>query len=51
MINTKYKKNVLLRELYAIPGNPPIYPMIDSNEDILSKSITYYSNRIKLMFT
>ena len=42
--------NVILREL-ATPGNIPIYPMIDINEDILSKSLTYYSNYIKSKFT
>ena len=42
--------HVILREL-ATPGNPPIYPMIDINEDILSKSLTYYSNYIKSKFT
>ena len=29
--------HVILREL-ATPGNPLIYPMIDINEDILSKT-------------
>ena len=42
--------HVILREL-ATPGNPPIYPMIHINEDILSKSLTYYSNYIKSKFT
>ena len=42
--------HVILREL-ATPRNPPIYPMIDINEDILSKSLTYYSNYIKSKFT
>ena len=49
-INAKYQMHVNLREL-ATPGNPPIYPMIDINEDILSKSLTYYSNYIKSKFT
>ena len=49
-INAKYQMHVILREL-ATPGNPPIYPMIDINEDILSKSLTYYSNYIKSKFT
>ena len=39
--------HLILREL-ATPGNPPIYPMIDINEDILSKSLTNYSNYTKL---
>ena len=42
--------HVILGEL-ATPGNPLIYPMIDINEDILSKSLTYYSNYIKSKFT
>ena len=46
-INVKY--HGILREL-ATPGNPPIYPMIDINEDILSKSLTCYSNYIKSKF-
>ena len=49
-INAKYQMHDILREL-ATPGNPPIYPMIDNNEDILSKSLTYYSNYIKSKFT
>ena len=49
-INAKYQKHVILREL-ATPGNPPIYPMININEDILSKYFTYYSNYIKSKFT
>ena len=48
-INAKYQMHVILREL-ATPGNQPIYPMIDINEDILSKSLTYYSNYIKSKF-
>ena len=32
---------------FANPGNSPIYPMNDINEDILRKSLTYYSNYIK----
>ena len=35
-------KCVILREL-ATPGNPPSYPMININKDILSKSLTYCS--------
>ena len=42
--------HVILRE-FTTPGNPPIYHMIDVNEDILSKSLTYYSNYIKSKFT
>ena len=42
--------HIILREL-ATPGNPPVYPIIDSNEDILSKSLTYYSNYIQSKFT
>ena len=45
-INAKYQMHVILREL-TTPGNLPIYPMFDINEDILSKSHTYYSNFIK----
>ena len=30
---------------------PPIYPMIDNNEDIRSKSFTYYSNYTKSIST
>ena len=41
--------HLILREL-ATPGNPPIYPMIDINEDILSKSLTNYSNYTKLKY-
>ena len=41
-ISAKYQMHVILRELATL-GNPPIYPMIDVNEDILSKSLTYYS--------
>ena len=41
---------MFFREL-ASSGNPPIYPMIESNKDILSKSIIYYSNCIISMFT
>ena len=44
-INAKFQMHVILREL-GTPGNPPIYPMIDNNEDILSKSVIYYSNYI-----
>ena len=42
--------HVILKEL-ATPENPPINSMIDINEDILSKSLTYYSNYIKSKFT
>ena len=49
-INAKFQMHVILREL-TTPGNPPIYPMIDINEVILSKSLTYYSNFIKSKFT
>ena len=49
-IHAKYQMHVILREL-ATPGNPSIYPMIDINEDILSKSLIYYANYIKSKFT
>ena len=39
-----------LREL-AIPANPPIYSLIDINDDTLSKSLSYFSGYIKSMFT
>ena len=39
-----------LREL-AIPSNPPIYLLIDINDDTLSKSLSYFSGYIKSMFT
>ena len=39
-----------LREL-AVPPNPPIYPLIDINYDILSKSLSHFSGYIKSMFT
>ena len=35
-----------LREL-AIPSNPPIYPLIDIDDDTLSKSLSYFSGYIK----
>ena len=38
------------REL-AVPPNPPIYPLIDINDDILSKSLSYFSGYVKCMFT
>ena len=38
-VNAKYQMHLRLREL-AIPPNPPIYPLIDINDDILSKSIS-----------
>ena len=34
-----------LKEL-AVPPNPPIYPLIDINDDILSKSLSYFSGYI-----
>ena len=39
-----------LREL-AVPPNPPIYILIDINDGILSKSLSYFSGYIKSMFT
>ena len=39
-----------LREL-AVPLNPPIYSLIDINDDTLSKSLSYFSGYIKSMFT
>ena len=39
-----------LREM-AIPSNPPIYPLIDINDDTLSKSLSYFTGYIKSMFT
>ena len=39
-----------LREL-AFPSNPPIYLLIDINDDTLSKSLSYFSDYIKSMFT
>ena len=49
-LNAKYQMHLRLREL-AIPPNPPIYPLIDINDDILSKSLSYFSGYIKSMFT
>ena len=49
-LNAKYQMHLRLREL-AIPPNPPIYPLIDINADILSKSLSYFSGYIKSMFT
>ena len=49
-LNAKYQMHLRLREL-AIPPNPPIYPLIDINDDILSKSLSYFSGHIKSMFT
>ena len=39
-----------LREL-AIPSNPSIYPLIDINDDTLSKPLSYFSGYIKSLFT
>ena len=33
----------------AVPSNPPIYLLIDINDDILSKSLSYFSGYIKSM--
>ena len=43
-INAKYQMHVILNPPIL---NPSIYSMIDINEDILSKSLTYYSNYSK----
>ena len=40
----------LRRRELAIPENPLIYPLIDINNDTLSKSLSYYSGYIKSMF-
>ena len=37
--------------LGAVPSNPPIYLLIDINDDILSKSLSYFFGYIKSMFT
>ena len=47
-LNAKYQMHLRLREL-AIPSNPPIYPLIDINDDTLSKSLSYFSGFIKSM--
>ena len=49
-LNAKYQMHLRLREL-AFPSNPPIYPLIDINDDTLSKSLSYFSGYIKSMFT
>ena len=49
-LNAKYQMHLRLREL-AILSNPPIYPLIDINDDALSKSLSYFSGYIKSMFT
>ena len=49
-LNAKYQMHLRLREL-AVPPNPPIYPLIDINDVILSKSLSYFSGYIKFMFT
>ena len=42
--------HLYLREL-VIPSNPPIYPLIDINDDTQSKSFSCFSGYIKSMFT
>ena len=49
-VNAKYQVHLRLREL-AVPTHPPIYPLIDINDAILSKSLSYFSGYIKYMFT
>ena len=49
-LNAKYQMHLRLREL-VIPSKPPIYPLIDINDDTLSKSLSYFSGYIKCMFT
>ena len=49
-LNAKYQMHLRIMEL-AIPSNPPIYPLIDINNDTLSKSLSYFSGYIKSMFT
>ena len=49
-LNAKYQMHLRLREL-AFPSNPPIYLLIDVNDDTLSKSLSYFSGCIKSMFT
>ena len=49
-LNAKYQMHLRLREL-AISSNSPTYPLIDINDDTLSKSLSYFSGYIKSMFT
>ena len=48
-INAEYQMHLRLREL-ATPSNQPIYPLIDINDDTLSKSHSYFSCYIKSKF-
>ena len=49
-LNAKCQMHLRLRKL-VIPSNPPTYPLIDNNDDTLSKSLSYFSGYIKSMFT
>ena len=46
-LNAKYQMHLRLREL-AVPPNPPIYTLININDHILSKSLSYFSGYISL---
>ena len=52
-LNANYQMHLRLRELAipSNPSNPSIYPLIDINDDTLSKSFSYFSGYIKSMFT
>ena len=39
-----------LREV-ASPSNPPLYPNIDINDDILSQSLSCFAKHIKSKYT
>ena len=44
--NSKYQMHFRLREL-ASPSNPPLYPNIDINDDILSQSLSCFAKYVK----
>ena len=48
-LNAKYQMHFRLREL-ANPSNPPLYPNINIDNDVTTRSLTGFSKHIKSKF-